>query len=231
MEAPASTTSCSGMPTTSGSAIAMELPPNHPTTKLSLRPKYNGGPNPDKGIVNEIENPNPASGTNNWYAEDGYGNSFNAGFPPPYSPAPVSGGGSYSECANTTQPGVAPIVTYLRSLRHQSELRTRPLLPVEQLQPSGWFRQWEEHAYIDQNPGNTPFTIPPSSTPSIGDDLQLPSYFLEILRRSVEQLCADPSPVQLCEPMGRMPMNNATFATHSSTTRPSCRIRRRSKST
>ena len=28
---------------------------------------------PDAGIVNEIENPNPAPGTNNWYTEDGYG--------------------------------------------------------------------------------------------------------------------------------------------------------------
>jgi phospholipase C len=34
----------------------------------------------------------------------------------------------------------------------------------------GWFGNGN-NAYIDQNPGNTPFTIPPSSTPSIGDDL------------------------------------------------------------
>ena len=25
------------------------------------------------GVVDEIENPNPAPGTNNWYTEDGYG--------------------------------------------------------------------------------------------------------------------------------------------------------------
>jgi phospholipase C len=34
----------------------------------------------------------------------------------------------------------------------------------------GWFGNGK-NAYIDQNPANTPFTIPPSSTPSIGDDL------------------------------------------------------------
>src|SRR6202012_4705529 len=34
---------------------------------------YQGGPNPDAGVVNEIENPNPEAGTNNWYIEDGYG--------------------------------------------------------------------------------------------------------------------------------------------------------------
>src|SRR5208283_4952881 len=37
---------------------------------------YNGGTNPDQGVVSQIENPNPASGTNNWYKQDGYGESF-----------------------------------------------------------------------------------------------------------------------------------------------------------
>jgi phospholipase C len=44
---------------------------------------------PDEGNVDEIENPNPQPGTNNWYTEDGYGS---GGFG-----KPVSGGGSYSE--------------------------------------------------------------------------------------------------------------------------------------
>ena len=58
------------------------------------------------GIVDEVENPNPAIGTNNWYTEDGYGGgSFGS---------PSFGGGSYSDCSDTTQPGVAPIVNYLQ---------------------------------------------------------------------------------------------------------------------
>jgi phospholipase C len=48
--------------------------------------------------LNEIENPNPFPGTNNWYTQDGYG------------------GGSYTNCSDMTQPGVAPIVNYLGSL-------------------------------------------------------------------------------------------------------------------
>ena len=28
---------------------------------------------PNAGVVDQIENPNPAPGTNNWYTEDGYG--------------------------------------------------------------------------------------------------------------------------------------------------------------
>ena len=85
----------------------------------------------DAGIVNEIENPNPALGTNNWYTEDGYGG---GGFG-----SPVSGGGSYSNCADTSQPGVKPITNYLKSLHVNRELRSGPLLSPEQLQ-SGLLR-------------------------------------------------------------------------------------------
>jgi len=42
--------------------------------------------------INQIENPDPASGTDNFYAHDGYS------------------GGSYVQCADVTQPGVAQIL-------------------------------------------------------------------------------------------------------------------------
>src|SRR5262249_27787573 len=60
------------------------------------------------GIVDEVENPNPRPGTNNWYTQDGYGGgSFgSASF----------GGGSYSDCADARQPGIAPLLEYLRAL-------------------------------------------------------------------------------------------------------------------
>src|SRR5271169_4355579 len=64
----------------------------------------------NEGVVDEVENPNPAAGTNNWYTQDGYGN---GGFG-----SSASGGGSYTNCSDTTQPGVAPIVNYLQSLIH-----------------------------------------------------------------------------------------------------------------
>jgi phospholipase C len=57
---------------------------------------------PNAGVVDEIENPDPLKGTNNWYTQDGYGDgSFGK---------PSSGGGSYSACGDTSQPGVKPIV-------------------------------------------------------------------------------------------------------------------------
>jgi phospholipase C len=130
---------------------------------------YNGGPNPDAGVVNEIENPNPQPGTNNWWIQDGYGESYNAGYPPPYSAAAVYGGGSYSNCSDLTQPGVGPIVSYLWSIGIDPRCEPGHYYLLNNYNP-GWFGNGN-NAYIDQNPANTPFTIPPSSTPSIGDDL------------------------------------------------------------
>ena len=127
-------------------------------------------PNPDAGVVNQIENPNPAPGTNNWYAQDGYGNNNNAGYPQSaWTTSPVSGGGSYSDCSDTTQPGVGPVVSYLQSIGIDPRCQKGRYYLLNNYNP-GWFGNGK-NAYIDQNPSNTPFTIPPSSTPSIGDDL------------------------------------------------------------
>jgi phospholipase C len=99
--------------------------------------------------ANQIENPDPQTGTNNWYTQDGYS------------------GGSYSNCADQTQPGVAAVEGYLAALQ-------RPVNP----------RCEAGHYYLlnNYNPGFTgtgevippsvaPFTIPPSSQRHIGDVL------------------------------------------------------------
>jgi phospholipase C len=62
--------------------------PNHVLVPGSNPPQY----------LNQIENPNPLPGTNNWYTSDGYS------------------GGSYTNCSDPTQPGVASIVSYLNAL-------------------------------------------------------------------------------------------------------------------
>jgi phospholipase C len=142
------------------------VPPNGKTVFTA---PYQGGPNPDAGVVNEIENPNPAPGTNNWWIEDGYGNTNNAGYPPPYTASPVSGGGSYSNCADPSQPGVGPVVTYLNAIGIDPHCQKGHYYLLNNYNP-GWFGNGK-NAYTDQNPANTPFTIPPSSTPSIGDSL------------------------------------------------------------
>jgi phospholipase C len=118
---------------------------------------------PNAGVVAEIENPNPAPGTNNWYTEDGYGNGS-------YGSA-SSGGGSYVNCSDTTQPGVAAIVNYLQSLAHPINPRCLPgaYYLLNNYNP-GYFGDGS-NAYTDTNPNNTVFTIPPSAVPSIGDKL------------------------------------------------------------
>jgi len=53
---------------------------------------------PASVTTNEIENPDPQTGTNNVYTDDGYS------------------GGSYTNCSDTTQPGVASVVRYLSAI-------------------------------------------------------------------------------------------------------------------
>src|ERR1700677_3994933 len=72
----------------------------------------------NQGIVDEIDNPNPPPGTNNWYTEDGYG----GGSPG----AAAFGGGSYSNCSDPTQPGAAPVLKYLRSLPKPVDANCQP---------------------------------------------------------------------------------------------------------
>jgi phospholipase C len=118
------------------------------------------------GPVDEIENPNPVPGTNNFWIQDGYGGFGNNG-----ASMGVYGGGSYSNCSDNSQPGVGPIVGYLSSL-------TPPIKPncdpghyylLNNYNP-GYFGDGSD-AYTDTNPNNTPFTIPGTTQRSIADVL------------------------------------------------------------
>ncbi len=96
--------------------------------------------------VGEIENPNPKPGTNNNYTQDGYGSSTTP-----------NTGGSYSECANRSQPGVGPIFSFLSRL---------PYKVLDNCQPGRYY------LLNNYNPGyNTngtlqtaPYTVPPQKT-------------------------------------------------------------------
>jgi len=96
--------------------------------------------------TNEIENPNPQPGTNNYYDQDGYG------------------GGTYTACADMSQPAVPAVVNYLQAL-------PRPVNPNCEA----------GHYYLlnNYNPGYlgngvplplsvSPFTIPPVPVRHIG---------------------------------------------------------------
>jgi phospholipase C len=94
------------------------------------------GSNPPK-FVDEVENPNPAPETNNWYTNDGYG------------------GGSYTNCSDPTQPGVASIVGYLNAVHVPPNCAPGHYYLLNNYVP----------AYIGsgaQDPiNNGPFTLPP----------------------------------------------------------------------
>ncbi len=118
---------------------------NHVALGTGLADWYSDGKgNPATPPALEIENPDPQAGTNNWYTQDGYS------------------GGTYSNCSDRTQPGVGPVVDYLRS---------------EHVDPNCE----KDHYYLlnNYNPGylgdgtvdTSQFTIPPSSTRTIGDEL------------------------------------------------------------
>jgi phospholipase C len=96
--------------------------------------------------LNQIENPNTQPGTNNWWVQDGYS------------------GGSYSNCADPSQPGVKPVLDYLKSL---------PSRPAAKCEPGAYYLLNNYNpGYLGDGTVNTStFTIPPSSVRTIGDEL------------------------------------------------------------
>jgi phospholipase C len=92
----------------------------------------------------EIENPNPQQGTNNYYAQDGYS------------------GGTYSACADVSQPGVGPVVSFLGALGVDSNCDPGHYYLLNNYNP-GYFG--------DGTVETSTFTIPPSSVRTIGDEL------------------------------------------------------------
>ena len=133
-------------------------PPNNP-----VNPANPSVPVPGyTSALSEIENPNPQGSTNNYYTQDGYGGGG----------SPVSGsygGGSYTNCADSTQPGVAPQLSYLGSLQNavKPNCDTGHYYLVNNYNP-GYFGDGS-NAYTDASPNNYVFTIPPSTVRTIGD--------------------------------------------------------------
>ncbi|WP_244395925.1 alkaline phosphatase family protein [Beijerinckia indica] len=97
--------------------------------------------------ANQIENPDPAPSTNNWYTQDGYS------------------GGSYSNCSDPTQPGVGAIISYLRSLPHKPRANCAPgaYYLLNNYDP-GYNGDGSLHT-------SNPFTIPPSPVHTIANRL------------------------------------------------------------
>jgi phospholipase C len=133
----------------------------------ALQPPHNqlvAAGSPNAGIVDEIEDPDPQSGTNNYYVEDGYGGGSYG--------SPSYGGGTYTNCSDPTQPAVTQLTTYLGSLNPpiKPNCDATHFYLLNNYNP-GYYGSGA-NAYADiGNPNETVFTIPPSSVRNIGDSL------------------------------------------------------------
>jgi phospholipase C len=130
-----------------------------------LQPPHNqkvASGSPNAGVVDEIENPNPLANTNNWYIQDGYGGGSYG--------SPSYGGGTYTACADTSQPGVKAITDYLKASKVKPNCQAGHYYLLNNYNP-GYYGDGT-NAYADiRNPAQTVFTIPPSSVRNIGDAL------------------------------------------------------------
>ncbi|HXJ19268.1 MAG TPA: alkaline phosphatase family protein [Polyangia bacterium] len=103
-----------------------------------------GEGNPQVPPALNTENPDPQAGTNNWYTQDGYS------------------GGTYSDCADDHQPGVHAVNSYLKQIGIDPHCEKGHYYLLNNYAPG----------YFGDGTVNTgQFTIPPSSTRTIGDEL------------------------------------------------------------
>lgn len=96
---------------------------------------------------NQIENPNPVAGTNNYYAQDGYS------------------GGSYVNCSDTSAPGVAAVNHQLSSHGvHKSNCA-----PGHYYLVNNYSLYWNQTSSNPRALGANQFVLPPQSIPTIAD--------------------------------------------------------------
>jgi acid phosphatase len=107
--------------------------------------KLNGAP--ATPFANQIENPNPVVNTNNYYAQDGYA------------------GGSYVNCADLTQPGVAAVNDVLR----RQGIHNRNCEAGHYYLVNNYNMYWNETSANPQPLGPNSFILPPQSIRTIAD--------------------------------------------------------------
>ena len=136
---------------------------------------------PTRAVVDEIENPNPQPGTNNWWIR-GWIRRRRLRL------RRVMAAEATVNCADPTQPGVDQIRDYLQSLNppDRAALRSGPLLSGEQLQPRLFRRRLErlhrslrlQHAVHDS----------PDQSAQHRRRADRRGRFVEVVRRSVDSI-------------------------------------------
>jgi phospholipase C len=98
-------------------------------------------------FANQIENPDPVAGTNNYYTLDGYS------------------GGSYVECADASAPGVAAVLGEL----HRQGVRNASCERDHFYLLNNYSMFWNQTSSKPRTLGADQFTLPPQSAPTIAD--------------------------------------------------------------
>jgi acid phosphatase len=133
----------------------------------------------------EIENPNPKPGTNNNYTQDGYGSSTTP-----------NAGGSYSECASPSQPGVGAILSYLDTL---------PYRVLHNCQPGRYYllNNYNPGYNPDGSLDTSPYTVPPQKTDyvTIGDSLAAHGISWGYFGEGYNNGTPTPDYCGICDPM------------------------------
>ena len=96
---------------------------------------------------NQIENPDPVAGTNNYFTQDGYS------------------GGSYVNCADPSAPGVAAVMEEL----HRRGVRSGNCEPGHYYLVNNYNLFWNQTSSKPGTLGPDSFTLPPQSIQTIGD--------------------------------------------------------------
>jgi phospholipase C len=133
----------------------------------------------------EIENPNPKQGTVNNYTQDGYGSSTTP-----------NTGGSYSECADESQPGVGAVFSYLNTL---------PYRVMHNCQPGRFYllNNYNPGYNADGSLSTAPYTVPPQKTDyvTIGDSLSAHGISWGYFGEGYNNGKPTPNYCGICDPM------------------------------
>ncbi len=138
---------------------------------------------PQAPPAGEIENPNPLPGTNNSYTQDGYGKSG------------TTNGGSYSDCADHTQPGVSGVF---------DDLNTLPYKVANLCQQGHYYllNNYNPGYNVDGTLNNSTFTVPPQhSLKTIGDELSAHNISWGYFGEGYNNGNVGPNYCGICDPM------------------------------
>jgi phospholipase C len=114
----------------------------------------------------EVEDPDPQAGTNDWYTQDGYS------------------GGSFTDCADETAPGVKEVTGYLHQLGVKPNCDEGHYYIVNNFNP-GYFGDGTLDT-VD------PFTMSLSTTPTIGNELSARDISWRFYGEDFNAYVADP---------------------------------------